>query len=133
MNENGIKILFAVSALYDFVIGLVFLFAGPQLFTSTGVPQPNHWGYIQFGALMLMIFGLMFAAVAMNPRGNRNLIPFGILLKISYVGLVGFYWASSPQFPWLFKPFVFIDLVMLILFVVAYTAIGNQRESALRR
>jgi hypothetical protein len=128
MKSGGIRLLFAIAAIYDFVIGITFLTNGPGLFNSTGVPQPNHWGYIRFGALLLMIFGFMFAAVAINPRGNRNLIPYGILLKVSYCSLVGFYWAQGP-IPWLFKPFLFIDFVMLVLFVVAYWAIGKQIQA----
>ena len=131
MNSGGIRLLFAIAAIYDFAIGITFLTNGPQLFESTGVPQPNHWAYIYFGSLLLMIFGLMFAAVALNPRGNRNLIPYGILLKISYASLVGYYWAIGPV-PWLFKPFFFIDLVMLFLFVLAYIAIGKQSQANLK-
>ena len=127
MNQTGIRGLFAVAALYDFAIGLTFLLQGAKLFEASGVPQPNHWGYIHFGALMLMVFGLMFAAIAFNPAANRNLIPYGILLKLSYVGLVGYYWANEPTFPWLFKPFLVADLVMLVLFAVAYVALGNRR------
>lgn len=126
MNLNGIRVLFAIAALYDFIIGLTFLIRGPQLFDATGVPQPNHWGYIYFGSLMLMIFGLMFAAVAWRPARNRDLICYGILLKLSYVGLVGFYWFGTANgIPWLFKPFFFIDLIMLVLFVMACFAIGR--------
>jgi hypothetical protein len=131
MNQAGIRLLFAIAALYDFAIGLMFLLNGRGLFDSTGVPQPNHWGYIQFGALLLMVFGLMFAAVALNPHRNRNLIPFGILLKIAYVGLVGYYWANGG-IPWLFQPFLFIDLVMLLLFAVAYMALGRVSQANLR-
>ncbi len=127
MNPTRIRWLFAVAALYDFAIGLTFLLQGARLFEASGVPQPNHWGYIHFGALMLMVFGLMFAAVAIHPSANRNLIPYGILLKLSYVGLVGYYWATEPILPWLFKPFLFADLVMLVLFVVAYMALGSRR------
>lgn len=126
MNLSSIRILFAISALYDFIIGLTFLIRGPQLFDATGVPQPNHWGYIYFGSLMLMIFGIMFASIAWRPARNRELICYGVLLKLSYVGLVGYYWFTSAQgIPWLFKPFFFIDLVMLVLFVMAYVAIGR--------
>jgi hypothetical protein len=129
MNQTGIRGLFAVAALYDFAIGLTFLLQGAKLFEASGVPQPNHWGYIHFGALMLMVFGLMFAAIAIKPSANRNLIPYGILLKLSYVGLVAYYWANEPSFPWLFKPFLFADLVMLVLFVYAYAALGRRHGS----
>jgi hypothetical protein len=108
-----------IAGLYDFGIGLVFLLFGSQLFDSAGVPQPNHWGYIQFGSLLLVVFGTMFFAVAYDPVANRNLIPYGMLLKLSYTGLVTYYWVTTDC-PMLFKPFAVIDGVMFVLFFLAY-------------
>ena len=119
MTLSNIRILFLVAGLYDFIIGLAFLLFGVALFNQTGVPLPSHWGYIQFASLMLLIFGVMFLAVSFNPVANRNLIPYGVMLKISYSGLVGYYWITSGC-PMLFKPFFFIDLLMLAGFVMAY-------------
>lgn len=116
-----IRLLFVVAGLYDFLIGLTFLGFGPQLFTAAGVPHPNHWGFTQFGALLLMVFGAMFFTIAYNPVANRNLIPFGMLLKVSYTGLVAWYWLTTDC-PLLFKPFAVIDAVMFVLFYLAYRA-----------
>jgi hypothetical protein len=128
MTLLWVRVLFAVAGAYDFIIGAVFLFFGPRLFDAAGVPQPNHWGYIQFGALMLVIFGSMFFAVAYEPAANRNLIPFGMLLKLCYTALAGYYWAAT-DIPMLFKPFVIIDAVMLVLFALAYSQL-RQRVGA---
>jgi hypothetical protein len=57
MTRSTVRLLFMIAGLYDFSIGLAFLAFGPQLFDATGVPQPGHWGYIQFGSLLLGIFG----------------------------------------------------------------------------
>ena len=124
MSDKAIRILFLVAALYDFVLGSAFLFAGPELFNRFSVPPPNHWGYISFCCLMLMIFGLMFLCVAINPRGYRCLIPFGILLKIAYSGIVGFYWATEGV-PLAFKPFLVVDVLMLVLFAWAWLSLGK--------
>jgi hypothetical protein len=120
MSRSTVRLLFAVAGLYDFLIGLTFLFVGAQLFDATGVPHPNHWAYIQFGSLLLMVFGVMFFAVAHDPVANRNLMPFGMLLKLSYTGLVAYYWVTTDC-PMLFKPFAIIDAVMFVLFWLAYT------------
>jgi len=119
MPLSTIRLLFVIAGLYDFVIGLAFLLFGPQLFDSTGVAQPNHWGYIQFGSLLVVIFGTMFLAVAYDPAANRNLILYGMLLKLSYTGLVTYYWVTTDC-PFLFKPFAIIDALMFILFLLAY-------------
>jgi hypothetical protein len=127
MSLFQIRIVFAFAAVYDFLIGLVFLAAGPWLFELSSIPAPNHWGYIQFAALMLMIFGLMFGAVAVDPVGQRNLIRYGLLLKLSYCGLVGYYWATSGA-PTLFKPFVIMDAIMYVLFLVSYLKLGTKTK-----
>jgi hypothetical protein len=119
MKLAHVRLLFTIAGLYDFIIGLVFLLFGSQLFNAAGVPQPNHWAYIQFGALLLVTFGIMFFTVAFDPVANRNLIPFGMLLKLSYTGLVTYYWITTDC-PLLFKPFAVIDAVMFVLFFLAY-------------
>ena len=125
MSHIPIRILFAVAAVYDFGVGLVFLVCGPALFEWANIPAPTHWAYVQFASLMLMIFGLMFAAVAVDPVAQRALIRYGLLLKLSYCGLVGYYWITS-EVPMLFKPFALIDALMYILFLVSYLKLGKR-------
>ena len=110
MTSTTTRLLFLVAGLYDFLIGLTFLGFGPQLFDAAGVPQPNHWAYIQFASLLLIVFGIMFFAVAHDPVANRNLIPYGMLLKLSYAGLATYYWVTT-DIPTLFKPFAVMDAV----------------------
>ena len=121
MSHAAVRWVFTLVGVYDAVIGLAFLVAGPQIFTATGVPHPNHWGYVQFGSLLLLVFGAMFFSVARDPVSNRNLIPYGIGLKLSYSGLVAYYWATS-DLPFLFKPFAVVDAVTVVLFWMAYRA-----------
>jgi hypothetical protein len=114
------RIGFVIAGLYDFVIGLAFLFAGASIFEASGVPAPNHWAYIQFASLLLIVFGIMFFAIAADPIAHCNLIPFGMMLKLCYTGLVAYYWATADC-PMLFKPFAIIDGIMFVLFWLAYT------------
>jgi hypothetical protein len=124
MARASIRLLFAIAGVYDFVIGLAFLVAGARIFDAAGVPHPNHWGYIQFASLLVITFGMMFFAIAYDPASNRNLIPYGMLLKLSYTAVVGYYWIRGDC-PALFKPFAIIDAVMFILFVLAYVTTGR--------
>ncbi len=127
-TRTWISLLFGVGALYDGVLGLAFLFAAEGIFRRFAVTPPNHWGYVQFPALILIIFALMFLAVARNPSGNRNLIPYGILLKAAYSGVVFFHWFTST-FPDMWKPFAVTDAVFLVLFAWAYAALGHRRTA----
>lgn len=123
-SKPAITWLFIVSALYDGVLGLAFLLAGEDVFRWYNVTPPNHIGYIQFPGALLIIFGLMFLAVARNPTANRNLIPYGILLKVSYCGVVFSHWFLTG-IPNMWKPFAIFDLVFIVLFAWAYAALSK--------
>ncbi len=117
-----IRPLFALAALYDGVLGLAFLAAPGTPFRLFAVTPPNHMGYVQFPAALLLIFALMFLAVARDPVANRNLIPFGVLLKLAYCLVAGWYWAAGGL-PGMWKPFVVVDVVLAVLFVGAARAL----------
>jgi hypothetical protein len=132
MRVLFLRLIFGFAAIYDFAIGAWVIFAGAQMFEVTHIPAPQHWGYVQFCALLLMTFGLMFTAVAIDPVQHRNLIPFGALLKASYCGVVGYYWiwelklrginagTVENPLPDIFKWFVYADALMFFIFCLAY-------------
>lgn len=132
MTTRAIRVLFAVAAVYDGVLGLAFLIAGESLFERFGVTPPNHWGYIQFPALLLITFGLMFWQIANDPGRNRNLIPYGVGLKVSYCAVVFYHWLGAG-IPPLWKPFAVADLVFAVLFVWAYLALAKPGNPAAAR
>lgn len=117
--ERWVSLVFAASGLYDGALGLAFLLAPAALFSRFGVTPPNHWGYVQFGAALLVIFALMFFQVAARPSANRNLIPYGILLKVAYCGVVFAYWFTEGL-PDMWKPFAIIDAVFIALFAWSF-------------
>jgi hypothetical protein len=129
MKTATVSGLFLVAALYDGLLGLAFLVTAGPIFRWAHVTPPNHAGYVQFPGALLLIFGIMFAAIARRPRENRHLIPYGILLKVSYCGVVGFHWLTG-EIPALWKPFVLIDLVFLALFLLAYRSLGRLEREA---
>ncbi len=128
MNKlSFIRVLMLVAALYDGVLGLAFLIAGPRIFQSFGVTPPNHWGYVQFPAALLIVFALLFLAVALDPPANRNLLPFGMLLKVSYCAVTLSHWAAGG-IPGMWKPFTFLDAAFLVLFIWAYFSLAPARQ-----
>lgn len=126
-NRFAAFVLFLVAAFYDGVLGLLFLFAAAPLYDWAQITPPNHVGYVQFPAALLIVFALMFLAVALNPRKNRNLIPYGLLLKISYCSVTFYHWIATG-IPWIWKPFAVIDLLFVVAFVWAYRALGESRS-----
>ena len=128
---NGTRpysILFYVSALFDGVLGVGFLLAAPELFERLGIPPLEHYGYIHFAAALLIVFALMFLAIARAPSANRNLIPFGMLLKVSYCSVVFYHWSTGGIMD-IWKPFAFVDLTFLAFFAWAYVVLGRRARA----
>lgn len=120
MKANGwIVAMFAIAAVYDGLLGLVFLLAPGVPFERFDVTPPNHMGYVQFSAAILLLFAAMFVQVASNPVRNRGLIPYGIGLKVAYCGVCFWYWFTAGV-PGLWKPFAVADLIMAVLFACSY-------------
>ena len=117
-GPKWIKPLFTVAGLYDGILGALFLMVPTQLFGAMNVTPPNHIGYVQFPAFLLIIFAVMFFNIAKDPVANRSLILYGILLKISYCAIV-FVYTMIGQMPWMWIPFAYCDLVFLSVFIVA--------------
>jgi len=119
MTRSWIKILFVIAGIYDAGLGAAFLFFGADIFRVTGVTPPNHFGYIHFPALLLIIFGVMFFRIAADPVRNRELMLYGVALKASYSG-VAFWYDVHGGIPALWMPWAWADLAFLALFLVAW-------------
>ena len=122
MNLKTIKFLFIIAALYDFILGVIFLIGFRQIYNYFNLALPNHVGYVQFGAALVTIFGIGFWFVAQDPQRNRDIIKMGILLKLSYSGVV-FYHAALGNLPGIWLPFAWFDVIFLALFVRALKAL----------
>ena len=119
MNQSWIKPLFIVAGLYDAVLGLAFLVAPGRLFDAFDVAPPSHMAYVQFPALLLLLFAAMFFQIAANPTARRELMLYGCGLKIAYCATV--IWdQNSTGVPSMWVPWAWADLVFLVLFVMAW-------------
>lgn len=124
MAPRWIRLLFIVAALYDVVLGAVYLFLYPSLYARFGVALPNHPGYVQLNALFVMIMGVGFAMVAKAPMRNRDMITLGALFKAAYAGIVFLYWARGMM-PSMWLIWAFCDALFLVSFVVALRALPH--------
>jgi hypothetical protein len=124
-NKTVVSVLFLLVAAYDGLLGTAFLLAPMSIFQWYGVAPPNHAGYVQFPALLLILFALMFIQIALDPVRHRNLIPYGIGLKTAYCGVVFSYWLTTGV-PSMWRPFAVIDAVTGILFVWVYVHLGKE-------
>ena len=124
MNANWIKPFFIISALYDGILGIAFLFFWGAIFQGFGVEPPNHPAYVQFPALLLLIFAAMFFRIANDPIRNRELILYGVGLKVAYSG-TAFWYQLTGGIPFMWIPWAWADLVFIVLFLVAWNKLGS--------
>ncbi len=131
MSVKWTKVLFIASGIYDALLGLAFLLFGLEVFRFAGVTPPNHIGYIQFPALLLVLFGIMFLGIAKDPGGRYECIPFGMGLKFAYFGVV-FWHQLHGGVPFLWIPWAWADLIFFLLFFAAWRNLRMLRDSSIR-
>lgn len=128
MSVVWIRILFILSGIYDALLGIVFLAAPLAVFRAAGIEPPNHLGYVQFSALLLVLFGVIFLLIAANPIRRREQILYGVWLKISYAGVV-FWYQMHGGIPHLWIPFAWADTAMIVLFLWAWSALSRTQRT----
>ena len=128
-NHAWIRPLFYLAGAYDGLLGLAFLLFPLAIYDHFEIMRPNHIGYVQFPAALLLIFGLMFVNIGRRPTRQRNLIPYGILLKLSYCLVIFGHWFTSGL-PNLWKPFAVCDACFALLFLWAYVLLGTRAPAA---
>jgi hypothetical protein len=127
MNKTlAVKLLFYLAAAYDGILGILFLASPMSVFEHFEVTPPNHAGYVQFPAMLLIVFAILFFNIARNPVANRNLILYGILLKVSYCLVVFTYWFTDG-IPIIWKPFAICDLVFIVLFILSSQNLSSNK------
>jgi len=129
MSPAWIRWLFAIGGIYDLTLGAAFLVAAPRIFESFHVTPPNHYGYVQFPAILLLVFGAMFLRIAANPRTGRELILYGAGLKVAYCVTV-FGHRLAGGMPDLWMPWAWADLLFLVAFLAAWTSLGRPAQPA---
>jgi hypothetical protein len=129
MSIQSVKLLFIIAAIYDGIFGVMGVLFPGLAFEIFEVTPPNHFGYIQFPAILLMIFAAMFYRVARDPVANRFIMLYGVALKAGYSGLI-FYYMLTTGIPAMWVPWAWVDLVFLVLFLVAWRYTGPLVQKA---
>ena len=127
MKETWIRPFFLLAAAYDGVLGIAFIIAPGSIFAMYGVEPPNHMAYVQFPAMLLILFAIMFYRIAMDPVRNRDLILYGCGLKIAYCSLA-FWYMFTTGIPPMWVPWAYADLVFLALFILSWRSIGARPQ-----
>lgn len=127
--------LYGVAAVYDTVLGVLFLFFAKWAFESMGVLEAYPVeGYIQLIGAFVLVLGIGYFLLWRGDLWqNRDLVLVGALYKLAYSG-VAFYIAATAEVPhWLFVwGFGVADAIFLVLMVEClYYLYRHHREERL--
>lgn len=128
MNDKWIRVIFIIAGIYDGMLGMVFLFMPEAIFAFYVVTPPNHMAYVEFPAFLLIIFAMMFFRIAMDPARFRELMLFGVGLKVAYCSLV-FKYVMTDGIPTMWIPWAWLDLVFIVAFLLAWYRTGKIASS----
>ncbi len=133
MTESRLKYykgLFLLVAVYDLILGIVFMFFSKSTFELLGIPEklPEFDGYLTLIGVYVLILGVAYYLIY---RGdlykNRDLILIGVLYKLGYCA-VTFYYFIIGDIPHILFLGLFgvIDLIMFILMAECYLTVSKK-------
>ncbi len=95
VKEKYYRSLFAVSAIYDFLLGVTFMFFAERAFAALGISDklPAIRGYLTLLGAFVLVIGIAYFLIARGDlRRNKDLILVGTLYKLAYSGTAFYYW-----------------------------------------
>ena len=126
-KEVYYKGLYLTAAIYDFILGIAFLFFYKSIFKITGMNLPPNPAYLTFCAAMITLFGILLFLIYLDLEGSRRLVIYAILVKFAYVGTVFYYYIlAGPSYvdaPFLI--FAGFDLIFALLFIESLRFLKN--------
>ena len=119
-NANLLSVLFYFSAAYDGLLGLAFLTCPDYIFNAFSVPPPNHFGYVQFPAALLIIFaciqkGYFIYALAAVIASILTLASFMKVQKFAFLGKMKEKYKNIKEVPFTMK-LAMICLAIICIF-----------------
>lgn len=131
IRKNYYKKLFLVAALYDFILGFIFLFFYKPIFRILEISIPADPSPLSLSAAFVFTLGFAYYLIYKNIEGNFDLVKVGIFYKFTYV-LISFYYFIFGSVPhMIFVVFGLLDAVFLILFLEFFIYIiknGRQKN-----
>ena len=115
--SSGWRTFFLVAALYDLILGAVFVVIGEPILTAIGMALPPHIAYIQLAAVFTFVQGLGYWLVFRDPFANLGIVRVGVAYKAAYSGLTLYYLVIGQLPSVFFIPWAVTDLLFLIGFV----------------
>jgi hypothetical protein len=129
-REKYYRFLFSISAIYDFLLGVTFMFFAERAFAALGISDklPAIRGYLTLLGAFVLVIGIGYFLIARGDlRQNADLILVGTLYKLAYSATAFYYWAQG-SLPHVAFGAVFgvADAVFFILMAECYWSLDKK-------
>ena len=129
-REKYYRVLFTVSAIYAFLLGITFMFFAERAFAALGIGDklPAIRGYLTLLGAFVLVIGIGYFLIARGDlRQNADLILVGTLYKLAYSATAFYYWAQG-SLPHVAFGAVFgvADAVFFILMAECYWSLDKK-------
>lgn len=124
------KGLFLLVAVYDIILGIIFMFFSKSTFEFLGIAEklPEFDGYLTLIGVYVFILGIAYYLIYRGDlQKNRDLILIGILYKLGYCAVTFYYFiiGNIPHILFL-TLFGVIDFIMFLLMLECYNTISKK-------
>lgn len=130
VRERFYRWLFATTAVYDLVLGVVFLFFGRWAFDVLDIEEKYpEGGFIQLIGGFVLVLGIAYALIWRGDlQRNLDLIAVGALYKLAYTG-VGLWIAIFDEVPHMLFVWAFgvADAVFFVLMLECFLFLRGHR------
>lgn len=132
LRKKYYKALFLIAAIYDFILGIVFIFFYASAFKLLGISEvlPDFGGYLSLIGAFLLVIGVAYYLIYRGElKINRDLIMVGALYKLAYCS-VSFVYFAIGQIPHMIFLGLFgvIDFIMFVLMAECFFFLGKDRS-----
>lgn len=119
MKRGYYRGLFLIAALYDFILGVAFLFFYKYIYNLLGMNLPENPAYLTFCALLIALFGVLLFMIYLDLNYARRMVIYSILIKFGYISTVLYYYfvVGKDYVDMPFLLFAGFDLIFAVLFI----------------
>ena len=132
-RQRYYKGLFAIAAVYDTALGVIFLFFGRWAFEFLGIEDKYpEGGFLSLIGGFVLVLGIAYWLIcAGDLERNRDLIAVGALYKLAYTG-VGLYISVAEEVPHavFFWGFGVADAVFFVLMAECWIHLARRRRAS---
>jgi hypothetical protein len=127
------KGLFLLVAVYDIILGIIFMFFSKSIFEMLGITEkfPEFDGYLTLIGVYVLILGIAYYLIYRGDlQKNRDLILIGVLYKLGYCAVTFYYFiiGNIPHILFL-ALFGVIDSIMFLLMLECYYTLGKEEAA----